>query len=193
MGEYRHYFIRQLSAFTSSQLAHSSHVGHSSYCTQWRRNTGEKWQAALMLYNKGPVLYAFCSRQHSVFIMCACTGLRSGKHELLSFSSIFLTCWSLPVPQGHEGMQQQDTLYVAHPTCTVLTFPPHVSKHSLFTLIKALQNDLVDSDMFLTAAEQTIKYTLDNYTLRRPDGCHYFCPDCRISKWPTQRETNITR
>jgi hypothetical protein len=49
-------------------------------------------------------------------------------------------------------------------------FPPHVSKHSLFTVIKALQNGLADSGRFLTAAEQTVKYILDNYTLWKRHG-----------------------
>lgn len=37
-------------------------------------------------------------------------------------------------------------------------------------MIKTLQNDLADSGGFLTAAEQTVKYTLDNYTLWKPYG-----------------------
>jgi len=69
--------------------------------------------------------------------------------------------------------------------------PPQVSKHSLFTVIKALQNDLADSGRFLTAAEQTVKYTLDNYTLRKPYGNITIVAPTVEFQSPTQSQTKI--
>jgi hypothetical protein len=68
-------------------------------------------------------------------------------------------------------MQQQDTLYVAYPTCTVLTYSP--TRLQTFFVYCDKSVNRMTSQMVIgsfTAAEQTIKYTLDNYTLWKPYG-----------------------
>lgn len=158
MAKYRDIFIRQLSAFTSSQLAHRSNVGHSSDRTHSSGIQARCDKTAVMRYNNGPVLYAFCSRQH-----CLCVLARAfAQVSKSSYLPHPFSWYADTVPQRHKGMQQQDILYVARPTCTYLHNPPHVSKHCLLTVIIALQNDLAGSGRFLTAAEQTVQYTLDN-------------------------------
>jgi hypothetical protein len=141
--------------------SYRSNVGHSSYRTHWSGIQAWSDKTAVMRYNKDPALYALCSRQS-----CFCVHARAfAQVSKSSYRSHPFSWYADHFPRlQHKGMQQQAILYVAHPTCTYwhIGLPPHVSKHCLLTVIKAFQNDLAGNGRFLTAAEQTVQYTIDN-------------------------------